>query len=95
MKLRSEPALTEKADYDQHCRGNYVVASKYLNYLDQTRYTEMGQDKGSFQDTTLIGKDKELAEKRNYLVKNVSNSTSVILTDRLLSDHPITEALNT
>ncbi|HJZ41450.1 MAG TPA: DUF6057 family protein [Bacteroidales bacterium] len=73
--------------------GNYALAGKYLNYLDQTLfYRKWAKDERRFlMDTTLINRDNELGEKRKFLLKNdfiADINVNNIGLNQLLVNHP-------
>jgi len=68
---------------------HYEVATKYLNILDQTMFYKdwATKYKAYVTDTTQISQDKELAEKRHFLVKHDFIAYDLGLTE-LLQEHP-------
>jgi hypothetical protein len=68
---------------------NYEIANKYLNVLDQTMFYKkwVVRYKTYVSDTTQISRNKELADKRNFLVKNDFISYDLGLNE-LLKEHP-------
>lgn len=69
--------------------GHYPIAEKYLNILDQTMAYQKwaSQYRAYVRDTSLISQDKELAEKRKFLLKKDFISTNLCL-NQLLEEHP-------
>lgn len=68
---------------------NYQIADKYLNILDQTVFYKDWAIwyKKYVSDTTLISRNKELTEKRQFLVKRDFISSDLGLNE-LLNEHP-------
>jgi len=69
--------------------GQYEVAAKYLNILDQTMFYKNWATKYKryVSDTDQISQNKELAEKRQFLAKNDFISYDLGLPE-LLKEHP-------
>jgi hypothetical protein len=69
--------------------GQYKLAAKYLNILDQTMFYKdwAAKYKTYVSDTAQISQNKELAEKRQFLAKNDFISYDLGLTE-LLKEHP-------
>lgn len=69
--------------------GQYEVAAKYLNILDQTLFYKdwATKYKSYVLDPTKISQDKELAEKRLFIAKNDFISYDLGLPE-LLKEHP-------
>ena len=69
--------------------GHYEIADKYLNVLDQTMFYKdwATSYKTYVSDTTQISQNKELAEKRQFLVKRDFISYDLGLNELLL-EHP-------
>jgi hypothetical protein len=73
--------------------GDYEIAGKYLNYLDQTLFYHAWakEQRGLISDTASIALRQELMEKRKLLLKNdfiVDININNIGLDRLLTEHP-------
>ena len=68
---------------------NYEIADKYLNILNQTMFYKKWATryKTFVSDTTQINKDKELIEKRQFLMKHDFISDDLGLNE-LLKEHP-------
>ncbi len=68
---------------------HYEVATKYLNILDQTMFYKdwATRYKAYVTDTTQISQDRELAEKRHFLIKHDFIAYDLGLTE-LLQEHP-------
>lgn len=69
--------------------GQYKLAAKYLNILDQTMFYKdwAAKYKTYVSDTAQISQNKELAEKRQFLAKNDFISYDLGLPE-LLKEHP-------
>ncbi len=78
--------ITSLVNYD------YLIASKYLNYLHQTLFYRKWANhyKAMVNDTSLISKDNELMGKRKLLLTNdfiAVNNAHTIGLERLIENH--------
>ena len=87
------PRSLERLVVTSMINGNYKLAAKYLNFLNQTLYYRKwaGNYERMIADTTLIYQQKELQEKRKFLLNKdfiAYNNSSNIGLDKLLEGHP-------